>query len=120
MRRWPAVIIASAVAIGAMLFILAPAFARDPQGIHANSEHHEWYGQQHNENGEWCCDKSDGHAYYGAVTINPDGSIILDGGHKLPAYMVLKGPNPTGHAVWWFTENAGGHTDYCFSPGMLS
>lgn len=42
----------------AVLWSLA-AQARDAEGRYTNSEHHEWYGQQHNEKGEWCCDKSD-------------------------------------------------------------
>jgi hypothetical protein len=34
--------------------------------------------------------------------------------------MVLKGPNPTGHAVWWYLEVGSQHRDYCFAPGTLS
>lgn len=78
-----------------------------------------WYKNQHNEQGQWCCDKSDGHPYYGNYKFNEDGSVILDNGHKLPAYMVLKGSNPTGHSVWWFTDAGGEHRDYCFAPGAL-
>lgn len=78
-----------------------------------------WYKNQHNQQGQWCCDESDGHPYFGDYKINDDGSIVLDNGHTLPAYMVLKGPNPTGHSVWWFTDAGGEHRDYCFAPGAL-
>lgn len=78
-----------------------------------------WFKNQHNEKGEWCCDESDGHPFFGDYKINEDGSVTLEG-RTLPPYMVLKGANPTGHAVWWFTDAGGEHRDYCFAPGMLS
>lgn len=37
MRRFEAVVIASAVAVGSLLLILAPALARDPDGRYAGS-----------------------------------------------------------------------------------
>jgi hypothetical protein len=82
-----------------------------------------WYGAQHNQKGEWCCDKSDGHAYFGDYRLTEDGGVELQLNgkpHKLPAYMLLKGQNPMGHAVWWYTENMMGHVDYCFTPGILT
>ena len=124
MSRFQAVIIASAVAVGALLFILAPALARDPDGLHAGSPHAQWFKNQHNSEGQWCCDESDGHPFFGEYKLNEDGSVsIADEGktYKLPAYMVLKGGNPTGAAVWWFTTNYHGErTSYCFAPGTLS
>jgi hypothetical protein len=33
---------------------------------------------------------------------------------------VLKGANPTGHAVWWYSEAAAGRNAFCFAPGTLS
>lgn len=99
------------------------AQARDPDGRYANSPHAGWYHDQHNARGDWCCDESDGHPYFGDWKIADDGSVtvMLDGkSHKLPAYMVLKGPNPTGHAVWWYTDAGGEHRDYCFAPGSLT
>lgn len=81
-----------------------------------------WYAAQRNRNGVWCCDQADGHAFYGTYSLNKDGSVEFDADgahHKLPAYMVLAGPNPTGHAVWWYTDHMpnGVHRDYCFAPG---
>lgn len=83
----------------------------------------QWYKQQHNAQGQWCCDEGDGHRYDGPYTINRDGSVTLhlaEGDHTLPSYMVLTGPNPTGAAVWWFIESGAGRTDFCFAPGTLT
>jgi hypothetical protein len=84
---------------------------------------HHWFEAQTNANGQRCCDKSDGHRYDGAYTLNADGSVTLhlkEGAHILPKAMVLTGPNPTGHAVWWYISGPGWHADYCFAPGTLS
>jgi hypothetical protein len=101
----------------------SPALARDPSGRYADAPHAEWFRSQHNAKGDWCCDKSDGHAYYGEYTMNDDGSVTVElvgKRHTLPAYMVLTGANPTGHAVWWYVDtNQMGHVDYCFAPGAL-
>lgn len=102
--------------------VSAPAFARD-HGQFADTDPaiRAWYGAQQNAQGQFCCNKADGHDFYGAYTIDKDGSVEFDAGgvhHHLPAYMVLTGPNPTGHAVWWFLDASGqGHYDYCFAPG---
>lgn len=109
----------TACAVGVIaIFWVCAALARDPDGLHANAPNHEWHVTRHNANGQWCCDKSDGHAYYGNYAINKDGSVTIDG-RTLPNYMILNGPNPTGHSVWWYTESYAGHIDYCFSPGPL-
>ena len=94
----------------------SPAYENMPPEIKG------WFKQQHNAQGQWCCDESDGHPYYGDYTMNADGSITLekDGSAlTIPAFMVLKGPNPTGHSVWWYIEAGGQHRDYCFAPGTL-
>jgi hypothetical protein len=105
----------------AIVLVATQAQARwKPEYGKANPKIGEWYGKQHNQKGEWCCDNSDGHPYYGGVKFLADGGVELDGGWKLPAYMVLKGANPTGHAVWWFVDNEGTRTNYCFHLGTLS
>lgn len=95
-----------------------PGYAKQPLEVQ------QWYQRQHNAQGQWCCDKSDGHAYFGGYTLNKDGSVTLDlgNGNKrvIPEYMVLSGPNPTGHAVWWYLETGQHHTDFCFAPGTLT
>lgn len=92
-----------------------PAIAKDPDGLYNNSPYKQWFESQTNALGQYCCNESDGHPYLDDYTMNDDGSVTLQDGHKLPAYMVLKGPNPTGHAVVWHL----GETYYCFAPGTL-
>jgi hypothetical protein len=95
-----------------------------PEYAKVDPEIQAWYKSQHNAQGQWCCDESDGHPFFGTYTINNDGSVTLDLAagkkHTIPAYMVITGPNPTGHAVWWYLETSGNHTDFCFAPGTLS
>lgn len=93
-----------------------------PEYGNADPTIQKWYKDQHNQEGQWCCDESDGHPFFGGYDFNPDGSVNLyqDGKkHTLPPHMVLKGANPTGHAVWWFTDSGGVHRDYCFAPGSM-
>jgi hypothetical protein len=98
-----------------------PVHARDPDGRYADSPFKEWFKSQHNEQGAWCCDESDGHLFDGDYTINSDGSVNTEvEGHKvwIPHAKVLKGPNPTGSAVVWYRAyDAGEPSVYCFSPG---
>jgi hypothetical protein len=105
------------------LFILAmcKAEARD-DGRYANSPYKAWFDAQHNGVGQSCCLESDAHRYDGNYVLNADGSVVLSLNgklHFLPAYMVLKGGNPTGSAIWWYMETGEYHTDYCFAPGVL-
>lgn len=82
----------------------------------------QWYKEQHNAEGEWCCDKSDGHAFYGDYTLDQNGDVEFDAAgthYHLPAYIVLQGANPTGHAVWWYVvQNDGTHSSFCFALGV--
>ena len=71
----------------------------------------------------WCCTESDGHPYFGDYSLGEDGSVVLNyegQRYVIPDQLVLKGTNPTGHAVWWFLEGPTGRTTYCFAPGTLS
>jgi hypothetical protein len=116
-------VIACGALVGAFLFSLSLALARDPEGKYAGSANHEWFRSQHNSDGQWCCDESDGHLYDGGYTINEDGSVTVDlkgKPHTIPKNKVLTGSNPTGSAVWWFLETVDGHYDYCFAPGSLT
>lgn len=95
--------------------LLGIAYARDPDGLYNNSPYKDWFSSQSNALGQFCCNEADGHPYLGDYILNHDGSVTLAGGHVIPTEKVLKGPNPTGHAVWWHIDQ----TDYCFSPGTL-
>lgn len=112
----------SMLAVLAVMIVLAHAAGARPSAAYANSapEIKAWFSNQRNGKGQSCCADSDGFPFFGAYEINAaDGSVTLQteaGPRTLPAYMVLKGPNPTGHAIWWHI----GQTDYCFSPGSLS
>lgn len=93
-----------------------PAVARyKAQYAQASPKIHAWYESQHNALGQSCCLSADGHDYYGNVTFNKDGSVVLDGGYKVPSFMVLHGPNPTGHGVWFYMDGYGGRTTFCFA-----
>jgi len=106
-----------AVFLGILCMAISNVAARWKPEYAAQSEAmRNWYSSQRNAKGTWCCDDGDGHRYDGSVKMLPDGSVQLDGGVIIPEYMVLKGPNPTGHAVWWYIINWNGNrTDYCFA-----
>ena len=101
-RRGIICVLAGVIVIFSVAGALArwnPIYARQPISIQ------KWYAEQHNSTGQWCCDKNDGHPYFGGYTLNKDGSVTLDlksGKHVISADKVLTGPNPTGHAVWWY------------------
>lgn len=108
------------------LFILAMCIASatwKPEYAQNSPEVQKWFSTQHNAKGEWCCNESDGHRFYGTYNFQPDGSIIaIDNGmeYVIKAEYVLRGHNPTGAAVWWFLDLPDGRRTYCFSPGSLS
>jgi hypothetical protein len=77
----------------------------------------KWYEDQHNGEGLQCCAESDAHDFYGDYTLYEDGSVEFEADgvrQHIPAYQVLTGPNPTGHAVWWRNDSGG---SYCFALG---
>ena len=113
-----------ALALGVSVLVCTPSNAKwKKQYDKSSPEIRAWYKSQHNANGQLCCDQADGHPYFGKYRLTANGSVELQWNGQpyiLPSYMVLKGPNPTGHAVWWYTDGIGGHIDYCFAPGSLS
>ena len=89
--------------VAMVAFYAVAAQARDAAGRYAGSPYAEWFRSQHNSEGQWCCDKSDGHEYDGDYSFNADGSVTVDLAgkpHVIPKHMILTGANPTGHAVW--------------------
>lgn len=100
-----------------LCFLSSIVLAKD-DGRYANSPNKLWYETQHDQNGAWCCNTSDGEGYQGDYTINQDGSVTLSlktGPRTIAPYKVINVPNPTGNAVWWHV----GATDYCFALGSL-
>lgn len=87
-----------------------------PQFANSPLEVQQWYRNQRNAHGGFCCDQADGHAYYRSYELNKDGSVTLADGTRIPKWQVLTGPNPTGHAVWWRNTR---YVTYCFAPGSL-
>ena len=65
--------------------------------------------------------RADALDYFGNCAINLDGSVLLKSGaipYRIESYKVLDGPNPTGHAVWWYLDYGDwGITTFCFAPG---
>lgn len=121
----PLIVLVGLFGVGFGLWNAPPVMARwKPEYAKADPKVQAWYRSQRNAQGQWCCDESDGHPYHGSYTLNKDGSVTLDlaGGkkHTIPAYMVITGPNPTGHAVWWYLESGSNRTDFCFAPGTLT
>lgn len=115
------IVFACALAAIAYLWLtLEMVRARDLDGRYANSPHKDWFDAQHNARGTSCCHEGDAHRYDGDYTLNQDGSVTLGNGRALPEWMVLKGTNPTGAAIYWFRDYENGQrTDYCFSPGTM-
>src|SRR5690348_10331148 len=108
----PRLLSALKIAVVTLAILSGPSLARDPDGLYNNSPYKKWFTEQHNEQGQWCCDQSDGHPYLDDYTMNQDGSVTLANGDKIEAFKVLKGSNPTGHAVAWFLDTDGGRTYY--------
>jgi hypothetical protein len=111
-----------AIAFVVALFVYSQAKAREQYpGQYANAPHHEWYESRRNKAASSCCLEADAHDYFGNYAINPDGSVLLKSGaipYRIEPYKVLDGPNPTGHAVWWFEDYGDwGITTFCFAPG---
>jgi hypothetical protein len=88
---------------------------------------HEWFERQVNMRGGSCCGLGDGH-----VLTDEDwraGKAGYEVRIKNEWYPVDEprmrntdgGPNPTGHAVAWWTEYPGGEVHvWCFAPGTGS
>jgi len=94
------------------LLIASPVHARwKPQ--YASSPNRAWYESQRGCGGGKCCNEADAEPYYGSWTFNADGSVTLDNGARIASCSVIRGPNPTGHAVWWHKDRV----SYCFAPG---
>lgn len=115
---------AAAMLALALLSEVAPAQAHFAW-LAANDPVNEWLGRQHSSDGSFCCNKADAHLYYGAYTINADGSVTipLAGGElvtiepgRVLGYNPLD-PNPTATSVWWYRYP---QQTFCFALGPLT
>lgn len=107
-------------------FLIGMAVAHAAPPPNANPAYQEWFDSQFDKNGLFCCTVSDGHILDDSdwrtngksyeVRINgkwytlPDGSMVNSN---------RGGPNPTGHAVVWYTINSKGELIiFCFAQGF--
>jgi hypothetical protein len=109
---------------GALCFVvaLAGAYGKNLDWRYDNAPNKKRYESRVNKKGERCCNEADGEPYYRDNRLTEDGRAVFDfqGQHvEIPKDRVLTGPNPTGHAVWWYTEGASGRFDGCFATGSL-
>lgn len=120
----------------AATFLPFTAHAKPPLGTDLNSPTSKWFARQHNLNGGWCCDLSDGHVLdaVGHVRMNDAGNyeVLLGEGAEAKWCEVVPykmrdpvgGTNPIGHPIVWYnTYSLNGETDYsiyCFDPDIES
>lgn len=79
-----------------------------------------WYAEQHDYAGWSCCGRGDAHAVYDAYIKDGLWHVSINGvDHVVNWPQVVDGPNPTGHAVIWYSGTGEHVTIYCFSPGAL-
>jgi|SRR6185312_2235658 len=110
------------LSLAILLLLVVKSHARDAEGRYDNSPYKEWFRAQHNSAGGWCCDEGDGHAYEDDYVFDADGNvhISIDGKPlSVESWKVLKGPNPTGHAIVWYLMSVAGAQVYCFAPGQM-
>lgn len=110
----------------ALIFFLmvATAVAAPPPGVDPASPTHHWFEAQHALSGAWCCNVSDGHLLDDDAWRSNGASyeVRIDGRwYPIPSDALRDprgGPNPTGKAIVWYTENEFGVLIYCFAPGF--
>jgi hypothetical protein len=87
-----------------------------------------WFRQQYSPSGYNCCSESDyasvdeeirGDEYW----VRWDKSVAMHpetmGWMKVPAAVIIPGPNKYGPAVWWSFDEETGLTIRCYSRGPL-
>jgi hypothetical protein len=107
----------------ALPLLASPCVAAPPPDADLDGPLRAWFEHQHSVSGEWCCKVADGHILaetdwrvvgdHYEVRIN---NIWLD----VPATALrdpIGTPNPTGHAVVWWTQAGDQTVILCFAPG---
>jgi hypothetical protein len=97
--------------------------AAPPPGADLDGPLHTWFEHQHSVTGAWCCKVADGHILAGSDWRSSGGHYEVWINRKwlmVPATSLrdpLGGPNPTGHAVVWWTQAGDETVILCFAPG---
>jgi len=106
-----------------LLFIAAPCFAAPPPDAKADGHLHSWFEHQHSLTGDWCCNVADGHIL-AATEWRSSGDhyeVWIDHvWHAVPTAALRDprgGPNPTGHAIVWWSKVGREMVIHCFGPG---
>jgi len=87
---------------------------------YADAPYRGWFAQQRDGDGWSCCDLSDAHPIYDAYIKDRKWHVLIDGIHyEIQPQQLLKGPNPTGHAIIWYGGSGDHVTIFCFAPGPL-
>jgi len=107
--------------------ISGAAFAAPPPGANPNTEIYKWFDRQENVVQGSCCGEGDGHI------LNDDEWRAKGDGYEVeikgqwfstrPEMALrrsLEDPNPTGHAVVWYTIREREVAIYCFAPGWMN
>jgi len=107
----------------AFLLIATPCFAAPPPDAGLDVPLHSWFEHQHSLTGDWCCNVADGHLL-AETEWRPSGDhyeVWIDHAwHAVPATALrdpLGGPNPTGHAIVWWSKVGTEIVIHCFGPG---
>lgn len=104
-------------------FLTAAALVLMAASPDYESPEHPWISHQHNVSGQWCCDISDGYLLEDSEWRSSGAAYeVLIKGHwtEIPSWALRDpagGPNPTGKAIVWYTDNEFGVRIYCFAPG---
>jgi hypothetical protein len=106
-----------------LLLFALPCFAAPPPGADLDGPLHAWFEHQHSITGAWCCKVADGHILAESDWRAAGGhyEVWIDGTWRpVPATALrdsLGKPNPTGHAVVWWTRVGHETVILCFAPG---
>jgi hypothetical protein len=110
-----------------LVIVLLPVdircFAAPPPDTGRDVALHSWFEHQHSLTGDWCCNVADGHILdeaewrasgdYYEVWIDHAWRVVPETAVRDPR----GGPNPTGHAVVWWTKVGTEIMIHCFGPG---
>jgi hypothetical protein len=106
-----------------LLLVPSPCIAAPPADIDLNGPLHLWFDHQHSVTGAWCCKVADGHILSDAEWRISKGhyEVWIDNKWRVVPPTSLRslegGPNPTGHAIVWWTRTEREIVILCFTPG---